>query len=72
MKGSFGTKDHSANLSDGAFEAAATTGAAADPFTAHIATAWDVTNLKPITSCFVYCSGSITDETCNILAKVTF
>jgi hypothetical protein len=71
MKGSFGTKDHSADLSDGAFEAADTPAAVA-PFTTNSDTAWDITDLKPITSCFVYCSGSITDETCNILAKVTF
>ena len=41
MKGSFGTdsasEEHSADLSEDDFQVAATTGAAADPFTAHAA-----------------------------------
>ena len=49
MKGLFGddsaSEAHSADLSASDFQAAATTGAAADPFTAHTATGWDVTNL---------------------------
>ena len=49
MEGLFGdntaSEAHSADLSEDDFKAAATTGAAADPFTAHTATGWDVTNL---------------------------
>ncbi len=71
MKGSFGTKDHSADLSVDGFATADITAAVA-PFTTNSATKWTITDLEPITSCLVYCSGSITGETCNILAKVTF